>query len=118
MYRNALIIAALALAAGVGIAQTSGEQTFTGEIMDSTCARAGSHTAMEQEHHLGDNPRACTLACIRAGAKYVLYIPATKTIYALDNQKTPESMAGEKVKVNGRLNSVTDTIHVTAISPF
>lgn len=46
--------------------------------MDSSCAAMGSHAAMISEHKIND-ARACTLDCVRNGAKYVLYDQATKT---------------------------------------
>ena len=105
-------IPALLLAAVAGLAQT--EQTFNGEIMDSNCAKMGSHAAMEKEHGI-KNAKACTMGCVKGGAKYVLY-SGTKT-YELDDQTKPEAFAGQKVKVTGKLDSATDTIHVQEIKP-
>jgi hypothetical protein len=117
MYRNILILAAVALGTGGVFAQSNGERTFTGQIMDSSCAKAGSHQAMEKEHGLGNNARACTQACVKMGAKYVLYDPATRTTYALDNQKMPASLAGENATITGKLDSGTNTIHVRNVAP-
>ncbi len=87
---------------------------FTGQIMDSACAAMGSHNAgykMTGTH----TPRACTLACVKAGSKFVLYDSATKTIYKLDNQVKPRAFAGENVKVIGTYNRTSKTIHVVNI---
>ncbi len=62
------------------------------------------------------NARECTLECVRMGATYVLYNPATKTTYELDDQKTPAQFAGEKVNVSGSLDAATKTIHVEKIT--
>jgi hypothetical protein len=51
------------------------------------------------------------------GAKYVLYNPATKTTYELDDQKKPEQFAAQKVTVTGSLDAATNTIHVESIAP-
>ena len=105
-------ISALLLAAVAGLAQTG--QTFNGEIMDSNCAKMGSHAAMEKEHGI-KNAKACTMGCVKGGAKYVLYSGA-KT-YELDDQSKPEAFAGQKVRVTGTLDAATDTIHVQDIKP-
>ena len=52
---------------------------------------------------------------MKNGGKFVLYDPDTKTTYQLDDQKKPEQFAGEKVKVTGKYDSATKTIHVTDI---
>jgi hypothetical protein len=90
-------------------------RTFTGEIMDSSCAQLGSHAQMMKAHPNIKTARECTLGCVKAGAKFVLFNPATKTIYQLDNQKKPEAFAGEKVRVTGTYDTATKTIHVVSI---
>jgi hypothetical protein len=88
--------------------------TFTGEIMDEACADDGGHAAMFKKMGTND-PKTCTLACVKkAGSKYVLF-ESGKTYYKLDDQKKPEAFAGRKVQVNGTLNKSTNTIHVTDI---
>src|SRR5579884_2244763 len=52
----------------------------------------------------------------KMGAKYVLYDAASKTTYQLDDQTKPAQFAGEKVTVNGSLDSATNTIHVENIA--
>ena len=81
--------------------------TFKGEITDSYCAPMGSHP----------DPDAvkCTVDCVKMGATYVLYNPADKSVYQLDDQKKPAAFAGKKVSVSGTLNKATKTIHVTDI---
>jgi hypothetical protein len=87
--------------------------TFTGEIMDEACADDGGHAAMFKKMGTND-PKTCTLACVKAGSKFVLF-ESGKTYYKLDDQKKPEAFAGRKVEVTGTLNKSTKTIHVTDI---
>src|SRR5215469_76908 len=91
-----------------------GEKAYTGEIMDSTCAKMGNHDA-GYKLTATSTPRDCTEACVKAGAKYVLYNASTKTVYELDNQDKAKDLAGQKVKVKGTLNPATKTIQVDTI---
>jgi hypothetical protein len=99
---------------GVGsvIAQS---KAFTGEIMDSSCAKMGSHEGMMKAHPGMKTAKDCTLGCVKAGAKFVLYDSSTKTVYELDDQQKPMAFAGDQVEVRGTLNADTKTIHVTSI---
>ncbi|HKW35573.1 MAG TPA: DUF5818 domain-containing protein [Candidatus Acidoferrum sp.] len=97
------------------------DKTFSGEIMDSQCAKNGSHAMMLAKEGMAgkeNDPMAktmCTKNCVKMGGKYVLYDPASKTAYELDDQSKPEQFAGQKVKVTGTLDKGTKTIHVTDI---
>jgi hypothetical protein len=97
----------------LGFAGAQGN-TFTGEIMDSQCAKSGSHQEMMSKHAI-KTEKACTLGCVKMGGKFVLYDPATKTTYQLDDQKKPEKFAGEKVTVTGKYDESSKTIHVSKI---
>lgn len=57
----------------------------------------------------------CTKNCVKMGGKYVLYDPAKKAVYELDDQQKPEALAGQKVRVTGTLDAATKTIHITDI---
>ena len=96
-------------------APATGAHTFSGEIMDSMCAGMGGHEGMLQGGKV-KNAKDCTIECVKMGATYVLYNPATKTTYQLDDQKKPEQFAGDKVTVNGSLDAATNTIHVENIA--
>src|SRR5437763_11247613 len=113
MNKFVLMVTTLGLAAGISFAQKA--QTFTGEITDSMCAKMGSHAAMMKGHE-GLTEKQCTLGCVKAGGKYVLYDPAKKTAYTLDDQTKPEAFAGQKVKVTGTLDKSTNTLHVENIT--
>jgi hypothetical protein len=90
------------------------ETTFSGEIMDSACAKAGSHDGMMKKAGL-TTAKECTEACVKNGSKYVLFNQATKKVYELDDQTKPQQFAGEKVEVKGSLDTATNTIHVSDI---
>jgi hypothetical protein len=111
MRKSTLFGATLAMGAMVGIAQA---KDFTGEIMDSACAKTGSHAAMEKEHKMSDDSKACTQGCVKNGAKYVLYMNGKA--YDLDDQTKPADYAGQKVKVSGKMEK-GNTIKVASISP-
>jgi len=98
------------------------DSSYSGEIMDSQCAKNGSHDAMLKkegmEKMIGD-PKAsqmCTVNCVKKmGSKYILYNAARKTVYQLDDQQKPEQFAGQRVTVTGTLDRATKTIHVISI---
>jgi type 1 fimbria pilin len=95
------------------------QQTITGEVMDSSCAKMGSHAMMEKQHNMPAgqaSDKACTLACVRNGAKLVLYDSSTKTAHELDDQKKAEQFAGDKVTVTGTVDQSNNMIHVGKIA--
>jgi hypothetical protein len=78
--------------------------TFTGEIMDSLCAKAGSHDQMMQNmKSMGRDKNACSAKCIQLGSKYVLYDSSKQAIYELDDQDKAGGFAGHRVRVSGLL---------------
>ncbi len=112
------IATAMLFGAGLALAK---DQTFTGEIYDSQCAKEGSHAKMMAKEGMAgkeNDPMGramCTKNCVKMGGKYVLFNPAKKTIYELDDQQKPEQFAGQNVKVKGTYDKATKTIHVTSI---
>jgi hypothetical protein len=110
MRKSALFGALIAMGALGSLAQA---KDFAGEIMDSSCAKMGSHAQMEKEHGMAD-AKACTQGCVKNGAKYVLFMNGKA--YDLDDQTKPADFAGQKVKVSGKLDSKTKTIHVDNIA--
>jgi hypothetical protein len=109
--RISAVISILLFGASVGMPQS---RSFTGEIMDSQCASMGSHDQMMKGMDAKD-AKDCTKKCVRTGGKYVLYDPATKTTYALDDQQKADEYAGQKVSVKGTFDSASKTIHVTSL---
>jgi hypothetical protein len=108
------IVASLVLLGFAFAAQKSA--TFSGEISDRYCAKAGSHESMMKTHGV-KTIEECIPACVKAGGKYVLVDSANNTVYALDDQQKPAAFARQKVKVTGTLEKATQTIHVENIEP-
>jgi hypothetical protein len=89
-------------------------QTFTGEITDSLCAKAGSHDQMMQDmKSMGRDKASCTIKCIQLGAKFVLFDASRGVVYTLDDQDKAGKLAGHKVRVSGTLKK--QSIKVTNI---
>jgi hypothetical protein len=104
---RALLVAFLAFAS---LSAGQGEQTFTGTISDDMCA-TGTHAAMR----MGPSDAECTVACVMAhGASYVLM--SGRDVYKLSDQRAPEALAGQKVRVAGTLDARTNTITVRSIA--
>jgi hypothetical protein len=79
-------------------------QTFSGEIMDSLCAKDGTHEKMMDEmKSMGRDKNTCATKCAQLGSKYVLFDADKKTIYGLDDQDKAEAFAGQRVRVLGTL---------------
>ena len=87
--------------------------TLTGEISDAACG--ASHAKMMTQHKDLKSDRDCTLACVKAGSKYVLV--SDGKVYNIDNQFLPalEQQAGQRVTVTGDVKG--DTITISKISP-
>ena len=87
-------------------------QTFSGEIMDSLCAKDGTHEKMMDEmKSMGRDKNTCATKCAQLGSKYVLYDADKKTIYGLDDQDKAEAFAGQKVRVLGTLAKSKIKVH-------
>ena len=101
---------ALSLSVVAALSAAQAKQTFTGTITDDMCARA-NHSQMR----MGPTDAECTKACVSAhSAAYVLF--DGKNVYALTEQHTPEKFAGQKVRVVGKLDGKTKTIHVDSMT--
>jgi hypothetical protein len=115
-----MLIAGAAMAAPAARkAATSKSQVYLGEIWDESCAKKGTHETMAGENNIPPGPqmaRECTRECHDMGSPLVLYNPANRHFYMLDNQAKAEPFAGEKVKVTGMLDKRTNTIHVAGIA--
>jgi len=86
--------------------------SWTGEISDSACG--ATHAKMLAEHKDLKADRDCTLACVKAGSKYVLV--SDGKVFQIENQALPalQQRAGQMVSVTGDLKG--DSITVTKIS--
>ena len=114
MRKLALSVVMLMMVGTVSFARSKASRTFTGDIMDSPCAAKGNHEAGYKMTGT-DNPKDCTLACVKGGGKFVLYNAAKKATYQLDDQTKPSDFAGQKVKVTGAYDAASKTIHVEKI---
>jgi hypothetical protein len=81
--------------------------TMTGMISDSECG--ASHAKMTAGHP-GMTDRACALACVKAGAKYVFV--SDGKVYQIGNQNQPDlaKEAGDNVSLTGDVNGQTITV--------
>ncbi len=98
--------------AAVAAAMSCYAANWTGEISDSACG--ASHAKMMAEHKDLKTDRACTLACVKAGSKYVLV--SDGKVYQIENQSLPalQQRAGQTVVVTGDLKG--DAITVSKIA--
>ena len=101
MTKLAALFIAGALAAGAAT------QTFTGVITDSMCGK--DHAMMKVTPD-----SKCVVECVKSGSKYALY--DGKNVYILSDQKTPEHLAGQKVKVTGTFFEKTKILQVDSIA--
>lgn len=106
--RAGLLVALMALAVP-GAAQDS--RTFTGVIIDDMCA-VGGHAAMR----MGPTDADCARACAEEHGSPLVLLDADH-VYTLSDQKQALTHAGEKVRVVGVLDTATNTIRVTSITP-
>lgn len=92
------------------VATAGAAQTFTGVITDTMCG--ADHKPMK----MGADDK-CTKECVRTSSdkkiKYALY--DGKNVYVLSDQQTPESFAGQHVRVTGKLFEKTKIIQVDKI---
>lgn len=88
---------------------SAADKTFTGRISDSMCG--ASHAKMIAAHTGAKMTNTdCTLACVKAGAKYV-FVSGGK-VYDISNQNDADLMkhAGHTVRLTGEMNGNTITV--------
>jgi hypothetical protein len=107
--KQSLIVFLLSTAAAF-----AADKAFTGEIMDSQCADMASHDNMMKGEN-ATNAKECSIACVKKGGSYALYVRGAKQAYKLDNQKKAAAFAGQKVTVMGSIDSSGESIHVASI---
>jgi len=88
--------------------------TMAGMISDSMCG--ASHAKMTAGH-AGMTDKACTLACVKAGAKYI-FVSEDGKVYQIANQNQAElaKEAGDKVSLTGDVNGQTITVSKVAMA--
>jgi len=87
--------------------------TMTGMISDSMCG--ASHAKMMEMHKDAKmTDKDCTLACVKAGGKFVFV--SNGKVYNISNQKLADltKYAGQNVSVTGDLNG--DSITVSKVA--
>jgi hypothetical protein len=91
---------------------SSADQTWTGKISDSMCG--GSHAKMIAAHGGASKmtDRDCTLACTKAGGKYVFVMGGSGKVYNIANQDLAalQTHAGHTVKLTGEMKGDTITV--------
>ena len=106
------ILCFLGICAGFAGFTLAADQTWTGKISDSMCG--ASHAKMAAAHPDAKmTDRDCTLACAKAGGKYV-FVTGGK-VYNIANQDDPalQMHAGHTVQLTGDMKG--DTITVSKI---
>jgi hypothetical protein len=94
---------------------SAADQTWTGKISDSMCG--GSHAKMIAAHGGAAKmtDRDCTLACTKAGGKFVFVMGGSGKVYDIANQDLADlqTHAGHTVRLTGDMKG--DTITVSKI---
>ncbi len=87
-----------------------GERTIVGYIGDSKCG-------LNHPMGMGD-AKTCTLKCVDMGSKFILADRAHNVVYVLDEdaQSKVREFAGQQVKISGKVDAATKTIHLEKIS--
>lgn len=104
------------LLGATSLVAAQGTATFKGTLSDEqlTCIQ----TPLNGPEGIKDKT-ACMLYLahsVKPGSKYILYDPATKTKYQLDDQDLVQPYVGAKeVEITGTLDAATKTIKVKAI---
>ena len=97
------------LLAGLASFAQAADKTWTGQISDSMCGV--SHAKMMAEHKgTKESARDCTLACVKAGGKYV-FVSSGK-VYNIANQDLAalQVHAGHTVRLTGDMQGDTITV--------
>ena len=105
-------VCCIGLLLGVTSFASAADQTWTGKISDSMCGV--SHAKMAAAHPGAKmTDRDCTLACAKAGGKYVFVMG--EKVYHIANQDLADlqTHAGHTVRLTGDLKG--DTITVSKI---
>jgi hypothetical protein len=107
IFRN---LCCVVLLGGLTSVASAADKTWTGQISDSMCG--ASHDRMITEH-AGTSKMTthdCTLACVKAGGKYVFVINGR--VYNIANQQDPDlkTHAGHTVQLTGEMSGDTITV--------
>ena len=117
--KTLIALAALSSFLALPTHSLAAEQTFRGEIADSSCATnvhslTRSHKEMLKGKSMGTDAKSCANYCVhKMGAVYML--KTSSDVYHLSDQTVVEPFAGSKVMVKGTLDEKTHTILVSGI---
>ena len=115
MKRTVRGLCCTALFAGLAPLASAAPVTMTGMISDSMCG--ASHAKMMEMHKDAKmTDRDCTLACVKAGGKYV-FVSEGK-VYQIANQDVAELQKepGESVQLTGNVNGNSITVSKIAMA--
>jgi len=89
-----------------------GERTIIGYISDGMCGL--DHKAM----NMGED-KECATRCAEGGAKFAIADQVNKVVYFLDDaaQQKARELAGQKVRIRGRVDGKARTVFVTKMDP-
>jgi hypothetical protein len=107
-------ILAVAVAAG-----GQGAKVFRGEVSDSQCALnihslTRSHQEMLKSKSMGGTSNTCSVYCIEHLGGY-LVLTSGNDVFRLDRTDLVHGFEGQKVKINGVLDTKAKQIHVMKI---
>ena len=100
----------LIVLAAVTLSAAADKKTFNGTITDTMCAK-GSHGVMR----MGPTDADCARACVSVHAARYVFYDGTE-VYPLSDQKAPEKLAGQKVKIVGMVDAKSKTLTVESIA--
>lgn len=89
--------------------------SYTGEIMDATCAGQQSHSP-EMEKEGTKSAKDCALLCGKDRNKLVLYNSEAETSLNLSNQAKAREYAAEKVAIVGTYDGPTKSVQIQSIA--
>lgn len=116
--RSAILLAATVLFFAWGTSAQSA-QVFHGEVSDSQCALnvhslTRSHQEMLKSKSMGGTSNTCAVYCIERLGGY-LVLSSGKNVYRLDRADLVHGFEGQRVVVNGVLDTKLNQIHVIKI---
>jgi hypothetical protein len=97
----------IALSSAVALAADAGAATVSGYISDSNCGAKHSASAPDPD---------CVKKCIDGGAKPVFVDDAKNQVWTIDDPSVVKSSYGEHVKVVGKVDDASKSIHISKVT--
>src|SRR5450755_325134 len=119
MNRNTFLWVAAGILAVASFAQGQNVRVFRGEVSDSQCALnihslTRSHQEMLKSKSMGGTANTCSVYCIEHLGGY-LVLSAGNDVFRLDRADLVHGFEGQKVVINGTLDTKLKQIHVLKI---